>query len=160
MLTLCAVLVITIGTVIWFNVFRSAPAGRPSEPLVVQKAPPPTPAPPTPVEIATVDLRNRSTVRGETGSTSGDVVVASIPAQRLDLTIYLPIGSEEGRYQVAILRAEGNPLVAEGGSATLQNRKVTLQLRTDLTGFAPGRYLLGVRKGSFRWAYYPIVLAK
>jgi hypothetical protein len=72
----------------------------------------------------------------------------------------LPIGSEEGRYQVAIFRAEGNPLVAVGGSATLQNRKVTLQIRTDLTGFAPGRYLLGVRKGNFRWAYYPIVLAK
>ena len=160
LLTLCAVLVITIGAAIWFNVFRSAPAVRPSEPLVVQKAPPPTPTPPTPFEIATVDLRNRSTVRGETGSTSGDVVVASLPARPLDLTIYLPIGSEEGRYQVAILRAEGNPLVAVGGSATLQNRKVTLQLRTDLTGFAPGRYLLGVRKGNFRWAYYPIVLAK
>jgi len=160
LLTLCAVLVITIGATIWFNVFRSAPAGRPPEPLVVQKAPPPTPAPPTPVEIATVDLRNRSTVRGEAGSTPGDVVVASLPAQLLDLTIYLPIGSEEGRYQVAILRAENNPLVAVGGSAILQNRKVALQLRTDLTGFAPGRYLLGVRKGNFRWAYYPIALAK
>ena len=95
-----------------------------------------------------------------TGPTSGDVVVASLPARPLDLSIYLPIGSEEGRYEVAILRAEGNPLVAVGGSATLQNRKVTLQLRTDLTGFAPGRYLLGVRKGNFRWAYYPIALAK
>jgi len=43
LLTLCAVLVITIGTAIWFNIFRSAPAVRPPEPLVVQKAPPPTP---------------------------------------------------------------------------------------------------------------------
>jgi hypothetical protein len=160
LLALCATLLITTGAAIWFNTFRGAPAIRQNEPLIVQKAPSPTPPPPTPVEIATIDLRNRSTVRGETGSTSGDVVVTSLPAQRLDLTIYLPIGSEEGRYQVAILRAEGNPLVAVGGSATLQNRKVTLQLRTDLTGFAPGRYLLGVRKGSFRWAYYPIALAK
>ena len=160
LLTLCAVLVITIGTAIWFHVFRNALAVRPAEPLVVQKAPPPTPDPPTPVEIATVDLRNRSTVRGETGSTSGDLEVASLPAKPLDLTIYLPIGSEEGQYQVAILCAEGNPLVAVGGSATLRNRKVTLQLRTDLTGFAPGRYFLGVRKGNFRWAYYPILLAR
>ena len=30
LLTLCAVLVITIGAAIWFNVFRSAPAVRPS----------------------------------------------------------------------------------------------------------------------------------
>jgi len=160
LLTLCAVLVITIGAAIWFNTFRVAPTVRPTEPVIVQKAPPPTPTTPTRVEIATVDLRNRSTVRGETGSTSSDVVAASLPARSLDLTIYLPIGSEEGRYQVAILRAEDNPLVAVGGSATIQNRKVTMQLRIDLTGLAPGRYLLGVRKGNFRWAYYPIALAK
>jgi hypothetical protein len=159
-LALCAALLITVGAAIWFNGFRGASPVRPSEPLTVQKAPPPTPVPPTPVQIATVDLRNRSTVRGETGPTSGDLVVASLPAQPLDLTIYMPIGSEESRYEVAILRAEGNPLVAVGGSATLQNRKVTMQLRIDLTGLAPGRYLLGVRKSNFRWAYYPIALAK
>ena len=157
LLTLCAALVITIGAAIWFNVFRGAPTVRPSEPSIVQKAPAPTPAPPKPVEVATVDLRNRSAVRGENGSTS-EVVVASLPAQPLDLSIYLPIGSEEGQYEVAILRDADNPLVAVGGSATLQNRKMTLQLRTDLTGLTPGRYLLGVRKASFRWAYYPIAL--
>lgn len=160
LLTLCAALVITIGATIWFSTFRDGPTVRPTEPIVVQKAPPRKPTPPMPVEIATVDLRNQSAVRGETGSTSGASVVSSLPAQPLDLTIYLPIGSQEGRYQVAILRAQGNPLVAMGGSATLQNRKVTLKLRTDLTGLAPGRYLLAVRKGNFRWAYYPIALVK
>jgi hypothetical protein len=160
LLTLCAALVITIGAAIWFHGFRGASPVRPSEPLIVQEAPPATPTPPARVEIAAVDLRNRSAVRGETGSTSGDVVVASLPAQPLDLTIYMPIGSEEGRYEVAILSAEGNPLVPGDGSATLQNRKVTMQLRIDLTGLAPGRYLLGVRKASYRWAYYPIALAR
>lgn len=113
-----------------------------------------------PVAIATVDLRNRSAIRGETDLTSGVLVVASLPAQPLDLSIYLPIGSEEARYDVAILRAEDNPLVTVSGSAILQNRRVTMQLRTDLTGLAPGRYLLGVRKKSFQWAYYPIALVK
>lgn len=160
LLALCAALVITIGAAIWFNTFRGASIVRPPAPIIVQKAPPPTPVPLAPIEIAAVDLRNQSAVRGETGSTSGTVVVASLPAQRLDLTIYMPIGSEEGRYEVAILRAEDNPLVAVGGSASLQNRKVTMQFRIDLTGIAPGRYLLGVRKTGFRWAYYPIVLAR
>ncbi len=158
LLTLCAALVITIGAAIWFNTFRGAPTVRPSEPSIVQNAPSPTSTPPKPVEVATVDLRNQSAVRGESGSNSAAVVVASLAAQPLDLSIYLPIGSEEARYEVAILRAEGNPLVAMSGSATLQNRRVTMQLRTDLTGLAPGRYLLGVRKGSFQWAYYPIAL--
>ena len=160
LLTLCAALVITIGVAIWFNAFRGASIVRPPEPVIVQEAPPPTPVPPKAIEVATIDLRNRSTVRGESGAPGDDVAVASLPAQPVDLTIYLPVGSEEGRYEVAILRTGENPLIAIGGSATLQNRKVTLQLRTDLTGFAPGRYLLGVRKGTFRWAYYPIVLAK
>jgi len=160
LLTLCAALVITIGAAIWFNAFRGASTVRPSEPSVVQKAPSPAPTPPKPVEVATVDLRNRSPVRGENASNSGDLVVASLPAQPLDLSIYLPIGSEEARYEVTILRAEGNPLVAMSGSATLQNRRLTMQLRTDLTGLAPGRYLLGLRKGSFQWSYYPIALVK
>ncbi len=160
LLTLCAALVITIGAAVWFNGFRGASPVRPSEPLIVQKAPAATPTPPRPLEVATVDLRNRSPVRGENDPSSGDIVVASLPAQPLDLSIYLPIGSEEGSYDVAILHAEGNSLVAMSGSATLQNRKVTLHLRTDLTGFVPGRYLLGVRKGNFRWTYYPLALAK
>jgi hypothetical protein len=160
LLTLCAALVITIGAAIWFNGFRGASPVRPSEPLIVQEAPPATPTPPRPLEVAIVDLRNRSPVRGESSTSSGDIVVASLPAQPLDLSIYLPIGSEEGRYDVAILHAEGNSLVAMSGSATLQNRKVTLRLRTDLTGFVPGRYLLGVRKANFRWTYYPLALAK
>ena len=159
LLTLCATLVITIGAAIWFKALRDAPIVSPSAPVIVQ-APPPTPVPPKPFEVATVDLRNRSAVRGENGAPADDVVVASLPAQPVDLSVYLPIGSEEGRYEVAILRAGNNPLIAIGGSATLQNRKITLQLRTDLTGFTPGRYLLGVRKGNFRWAYYPIAVAK
>ena len=160
LLALCAALFITIGAAIWFNAFRGAPVVQPSKPLIVRPAPPPAPPPPKAFEVAAVDLRNRSPVRGENGPPSGDVMVASLPARPVDLSIYLPIGSEEGRYDVAILHAEGDSLVAMSGSATLQNRKVTLHLRTDLTGFVPGRYLLGVRKANFRWTYYPLALAK
>ena len=48
LLAICAALLITIGMAIWFNTFRGAPGVRPTEPIIVQKAPPPTPAPPTP----------------------------------------------------------------------------------------------------------------
>ena len=161
LLTLCATLVITIGAAIWFNTFRGASIVRPPGPVVVQTTPSTQPVAPRLFEVATVDLRNRSAVRGENGPPGEDVVVASLPARLVDISIYLPIGSEEGRYDVAILRTgDNNPLVAVSGTANLQNRKVTLQLRTDLTGFGPGRYLLGVRKGNFRWAYYPIAVAK
>jgi hypothetical protein len=48
--------------------------------------------------------------------------------------------------------------VALNGSATLKDHNVVLRLRADLTGLDPGRYLLAVRKGNFRWTYYPIAL--
>ena len=72
--------------------------------------------------------------------------------------MYLPIGSEEGRYEIRIVREVETPLLTMGGTATLKNRNVVLRLRTDLAGFAPGRYLLAVRKANFSWTYYPIAL--
>jgi hypothetical protein len=70
--------------------------------------------------------------------------------------VYLPIGSKEGQYEVQILREAETPLVTGRGSATFEDRNVVLRLKADLTGLTPGRYLLGVRKGSFRWMYYSI----
>jgi hypothetical protein len=70
--------------------------------------------------------------------------------------VYQPIGSEEGQYEIQILREVDTPLLTVSGSARIEDRNVILRLKADLTGLTPGRYLLGVRKGSFRWMYYPI----
>jgi hypothetical protein len=156
-LALCASLLITVGLAVWFYSFRGEPGLRPPEPVIVQKEPPPQ-APPTPFEVALVDLRNRSPVRGEQGPPPDGTVVASLPTRRLDLSVYLPIGSEAGRYEIQIVREAETPLVALNGSATLKDHNVVLRLRADLTGLDPGRYLLAVRKGNFRWTYYPIAL--
>lgn len=155
-LALCASLLITVGLAVWFYAFRGAQGIRQPKPVIVQKEP--RQAPPTPFEVALVDLRNRSPVRGEQGSSSDSTVVASLPTRRLDLSVYLPIGSEEGQYEIQILRATQNPLVTLSGSGTLKDHNVVLRFRADLAGFAPGRYLLAVRKGNFRWTYYPIAL--
>ena len=158
-LALCASLLITVGLAVWFYAFRGESGLQPPKPVIVQKEPPPQ-APPTPFQVALVDLRNRSPVRGEQGSPSDSTVVASLPTRRLDLSVYLPIGSEEGQYEIQILREAETPLVALSGSATLKDHNVVLRLRTDLTGLDPGRYLLGLRKGNFRWTYYPIAVAR
>ena len=159
-LALCASLLITVGLAVWFYAVSGKQGLRPPEPTIVQKAPSPPQAPPIQFEVALVDLRNRSPVRGDQAPTPGGNVVASLPALRLDLSIYLPIGSEEGQYEIQILREVEAPLVAQTASATLKDHNVVLQLRTDLTRLDPGRYLLAVRKRDFRWAYYPIALAQ
>ena len=159
-LALCASLLITVGLVVWFYAFGGEQGLRPPQPTIVQKEASPPQAPPTQFEVALVDLRNRSTVRGDQDRPPDGTVVASLPTRRLDLSVYLPIGSEEGQYEIQILRAGETPLVALRGSATLKDHNVILQLRTDLTEIEPGRYLLGLRKASFRWTYYPIALVR
>jgi hypothetical protein len=158
-LALGALLLITAGLAVWFYVLRGAHGIRQPEPRIVQKEPP-RQAPPTQFEMALIDLRNRSPVRGEQEPHPDATVVMSLPIRRLDLSVYLPIGSEEGQYEIQILREAETPLVAVKGSATLKDHNVVLQLRTDLTGLDPGRYRLGLRKANFRWTYYPIALAR
>ncbi len=87
-------------------------------------------------------------------------MLASLPARPLELSVYFPIGSEEDRYELQILKTAGAPLVTLTGSAARENRDVVLRLRTDLTGLAPGRYLLGLRKANFRRAYYPVTVVQ
>lgn len=155
-LALCASLLITVGLVIWFYGLPGQRGLRQSQPTIVQKAPSPPQSPPTQYEMAIVDLRNRSPVRGEQLPAPAEDVVASLPTRPLELSVYLPIGSEVGQYEVQILREVETPLVTVGGSAVFEDRTVVLRLRANLSGLNPGRYLLGVRKGSFRWTYYPI----
>jgi len=162
-LALCSSLLITVGLAIWFYVSRSQEGVRQPEPTIVEQPPPvqETPAPPQPppsqYEVAVIDLRNRAPVRGEQ-QPAGEDVVASLPARPLELSVYLPIGSEEGQYEVQILREADTALVTARGSATFEDRNVVLRLKADLTGLAPGRHLVGIRKGSFRWMYYPITV--
>jgi hypothetical protein len=154
-LALCACLLIGAGLAVWHYVFRGGQGLREPAPTIVRQ---PAPQGATPFEIAVLDLRNRSPVRGEQQPAPGEAAIASLPPRLLDLSVYLPIGSEEGDYEMQILRDAATPLVTQSGTATLEDRNVILRLRTNLTGLAPGRYLLGVRKAAFRWMYYPIAI--
>lgn len=161
-LALCASLLITVGLAIWFYASRGEQGIREPEPTIVQQPPPvaeqpaPPPVPPIQYEVAVVDLRNRAPVRGEQQPAEAEDVVASLPTRPLELSVYLPVGSEEGQYEIQILREADSPLVTARASATFEDRNVVLRLKADLTGLTPGRYLLGLRKGSFPWMYYPI----
>ena len=104
-----------------------------------------------------LDLRNQSPVRGDQPPTPG-ADAASLPARRLALSVYLPIGSEVGEYEMQILRETETPLVSQEGTAKLENENVVVHVRADLTRLASGRYLLRLRRASFSWRYYPVVL--
>lgn len=157
LLALCATLLITAGLATWFYAFRADRSQRAPEPTVVKEGPIPRQAAPIEFEVAVLDLRNRSPVRGDRQPDPADDV-ASLPARRLELSVYLPIGSEEGEYEMQILREAGAPLVPQKGTASLRDQNVVVQIRTDLTGITPGRYLLRLRRASFGWRYYSVTL--
>jgi hypothetical protein len=103
-----------------------------------------------------LDLRSKSTIRGEQGleTIPAEPDAPVLPARQLDLTVYLPIGSEEGKYEIAVLRKPDDPLVATRGTARLTDKNVTLQTRVDLNSLEPGSYFVGLRRGNFRWMYF------
>ena len=157
LLALCATVLITVGLAVWFYAFSTGADRRIPEPTVVQKEPVPRQSVPNEFEIAVLDLRNQSPVRGDQPPTPG-TDVASLPARRLALSVYLPIGSEVGDYEMQILREIETPLVSQEGTAKLENENVVVHVRADLTKLASGRYLLRLRRASYSWRYYPVAL--
>lgn len=107
-------------------------------------------------EVASLDLRSTSSVRGVEGS-EASAVPLSLPRKRLDLTIYLPFGSEPGTYEIRLVRSDTVAVTVPAASAFDQGI-VALRSRVDTSGFLPGEYALGVRKGTRDWIDYRITL--
>ena len=106
-----------------------------------------------------VDLRNRKTIGIDDPPAADETPVGAFRTRRLRLTIFLPHGSEEGEYEVQILRKAGAPLATLGGSTSFdEDQNLVLQLQPDLTGSPLGRHVLGVRKAGSPWTHYPITL--
>ena len=132
-----AIAIVVIGTAVlagmgrgWFQ--------RPSEPLIA----------------ATLDLRPLSPTRGE-GPTEGAVL--TLPRGRLQITTQLPVGSEDGTYDVAVMQA-GRELQLVQGTARAQDSVMVLTVRMDLRSLGPGRYAFGVRRVGSAWQEYPLRL--
>jgi hypothetical protein len=107
--------------------------------------------------VVILDLRGRATVRGENPPENSQPPL-NIPrnARRLDLE--LPIGSNEGTYDVALLNPNGAELFRASATAKLENRIVVLTADVDLAGISPGSYFLGVRQPGLEWARFSIRL--
>ena len=165
-LAACAAVVMALGAALWWSLTSAGPLSE-EPPVVVREEPAPneTPAPreldqipePQPAyELAVLDLRDQSLVRGETEPVESGTELPALPARQVDLTVYLPIGSEEGAYELALARQADVPLATARGAAALVDQNVVLAATMDLSALDPGIYLLGVRRGEFRWAYYQV----
>ncbi len=132
-----ALAVVVIGAAVLTGIGRGW-LQRPTEPLIA----------------ATLDLRPLSAIRGQ--GTPVDAVL-TLPRSRLRITVQLPVGSEDGAYDVAVSR-DGRPLRSLEGVASSQAGVTTLTVQVDLTGLGAGRYVFGVRRVGSAWQEYPLRL--
>jgi hypothetical protein len=87
--------------------------------------------------------------RGVSPSGTGQptLEVQSYPRQKLLLTVNLPPGSDDGRYELEMLSADESRIVVHAtGDAVISNGLTTFTAKVDLTHFAPGMYLARVRR--------------
>ena len=124
--------------------------------------PPPAPSPvppsaqeqkPAEVQVAVLDLRKRGVARGETNNQDGDL---DLPKGRLKLSIYLPIGSEEGNYEVRILGRQNQVLMTAKGKAQMQGHLNVLMVEADTSAFEAGSHSLAIREVGWGWNRFPL----
>jgi hypothetical protein len=68
----------------------------------------------------------------------------------------LPIGSNEGAYDVALLNPSGTELFRTSAMAKLEDHIVVLRADVDLAGVSQGSYFLGLRQRGTEWMRFPI----
>jgi len=105
-----------------------------------------------------LDLRLSSIPRGDAPESQG-AQLPRIPRGKLALSIYLPTGSEDGVYQIALVNASGRDMLTASGQATRQNYVEVLPASLDLGRFPAGRYELRIRRREERqWNSYLVVI--
>jgi len=111
-----------------------------------------------PAETATVvllDLRGRATVRGENPPETSQPPL-DVPRSARSLRLDLPIGSNEGTYDVALLDSRGAEVFRTSATAKLEDHTVVLRSDVDLANVSPGSYFLGLRQRGLDWTRFPI----
>jgi hypothetical protein len=156
LLALCASLLLCIGVTAWY--YSRVPERQPQAGSSVAKEPVPPPQP-RPLQLATLDLRGQTTVRGEQRPAAG-TDVPTIPARNLELSVYLPLGSEEGDYEMQLFLDAERPLLSQTGAAALAGNDVVLRVRAELTPLQPGMYTLRLRRPGFSWRSYAILITR
>lgn len=106
---------------------------------------------------AFVDLESVGALRGNEENQQKNTPTLRIGY--LDLRLRLPIGSEDGQYELQILKEPGQaPVAATQGTSVLENHSVFLNTRLDIRHLTPGTYYLAVRRLGSGWIVSPIQL--
>ncbi len=105
--------------------------------------------------VVVLDLRGRATVRGENSPDISQPPI-EVPRSAKSLTLELPIGSNEGAYEVALVNPNGTELLRTSGTAKLEDHVVVLRADIDLARVSAGSYFLALRRPGLEWMRFSI----
>ena len=125
--------------------------------LTPQETPVPRQEEPLVTQTAVLDLRDRSPQRGaEPGSALPPLEMARNVSH---LEIYLPLGSDEGLYDVRVTTRQSEPLLVATGKAKLEQGLASIGVDVTPSTIRSGRYILKIRKnGASEWSSFPLVV--
>lgn len=108
---------------------------------------------------ATLDLRPFSENRGtDTGRAADTKPKLTLARKRLQLTLYFPVGADEGQYNLQLLDGQLHTLWKQSVNASLQNHIVSATADMDLRSITPGGYTFAIRKTGDEWRTFPVLL--
>jgi hypothetical protein len=100
------------------------------------------------------DLRTWSSPRNDRPAAARPEL--RLPRSPVQLSVYLPIGSEDGTYEIQLQRPQLTPSLETRGDARLRDHIEILEVRVDTSTLVPGSYLLRLRRADAGWSEYPV----
>jgi hypothetical protein len=123
---------------------------------------PPKPVSPTITAEATsdVDMRPFSVMRGESKNPQSTEQYAGILSRkRSRLNVILPVGAQEGTYEVRLMDNDLHAVIASGKApASLADHMLRLTITFDLTEVSPGPYVIASRRDGGGWMTSPVLI--
>lgn len=161
--SVAAAVVLMLGVLLFRQATRQEVAGSQPPPLNEPILSQPNASAPNVAAVertpeVVIDLRMRGVVRGDDRVNARNTPVIELTRTKLSVSVQLPVGSEDGLYEVAVLNANGSVLTVARGQATLKSFIEVLPVELDLSEIPPGSYQLGIRRASGRWQTYPVIL--
>jgi hypothetical protein len=104
-------------------------------------------------EAAVLNFEDGSELRGaqgnsRTGTNSG---AQHLPRNQLNLTVYLPLGSPAGNYDLEIVSSTGDRIWHAQGRAFIKNGLTSLPVEGDLRNVPIGEYKFRFRRSDETW---------
>ncbi len=104
-------------------------------------------------EAAVLNFEDESELRGAKANPGapGNSVVQHLPRNRLNLTVYLPLGSPAGEYELEIARSSGESVWRAQARATIKDGLTSIPVKGDLRNVPAGEYSFRFRKLGETW---------